>query len=246
MGTTCCCYTKRQRVSSSNSSPPQFIQIGIKTNDSPIPMDGYFGEPLLSLEETLSPFEGKINQLSYHIKEAKMNCHYPSEHNLTSDESSAIYIYTMKWSNRCLHDHIQTALNSNDRSTLQPWFKYLKLLKIALDKLPVANTEVWQGAPLDEKLREQLDSKSSSLYTSLCLCSLLMNNVIAYLKKTTTKKIMLVGYQSVNGRIVTGYTANDFQEVMVWPGIKLETLKSVVANTYYLWTFHGVSEFGEY
>ena len=60
-------------------------------------IDGYEDEPLVSLEEALKPFDGKIDQLSYYIKEAKTKCHYPSEHSLTHDESAAIYIYTMKW-----------------------------------------------------------------------------------------------------------------------------------------------------
>ncbi|CAF0944993.1 unnamed protein product [Rotaria sp. Silwood1] len=242
----CCCGKKNQRVSSEYRSVPRYTQIGIRTNDSLTPIDDYPDEPVLSLEEALELFDGKINHLSYYIQEAKMKCHYPSEHNLTLDESAAIYIYTMQWGDRCLHNYLQAALNSNDQSTLQPWLMYLKLFKSALDKLPTAKAEVWQGGPFDEKLKEQLNSKSSSLYTSLSSCSLSANEIKEYLPKTVEKKIFLVGYQSVNGKLVTGYTANGFPEAIVWPGIKLGVSKYVVTDAYHSWILYPIRSNGKY
>ncbi|CAF4283433.1 unnamed protein product [Rotaria sp. Silwood2] len=213
----CCCGKKNQRISSEYHSIPQYTQIGIRTNDPLVFIDGYLDEPVLPLEDALEPFDGKINRLSYYIQEAKMRCHYPSEHNLTLDESAAIYIYTMKSDDRCLQNYLQAALNSNDQNTLQAWFKYLKLFKTALDKLPTAKAEVWQGGPFDEKLKEQLNSKSLPLYTSLCSCSPSVNQIKDYLQKPVGNKMILLGYQSVNGKLVTGYTANNWQEAIVWP-----------------------------
>ncbi|CAF4018628.1 unnamed protein product, partial [Rotaria sordida] len=239
MGAGCCCCSKKnQRISSEYRSIPQYTPIGMKTNDPLILIDGYLDEPILSLEEALEPFYGEINHLSHYIKEAKTQCHYPSEHNLTLDESAAIYIYTMQWNDSCLYDHLQTALNSNDRSTIEPWFAYLKLFKNALDKLPTVKAEVWQGEPFDEELKEQLNSKSLPFYTSLCSCSLSINEIKKYGQQTMGKKIILVGYQSVNGKLVTDYTANDLDEAIVWPGIKLGVSKYIVTDAYHLWVLH--------
>lgn len=245
MGAASSCCRKDNNISSEYLSTPEYIQVGIKTSDTSIPMDGFTDEPLLPLEEALKPFNGKINQLSKFIKEAKTKCHYPSEHNLTLDESAAIYIYTMKW-NKCLYDHLHSALNSNNRLTLQPWFKYLKLLKTALNKLPIAKSEIWQGAPFDEQIKEQLNSKLPVLYTTLCSCSPSVNDVTSYLQKTNAKNIILVGYQSINGKVITGYTANNFPEAIIWPGIKLEVLKSLVTNNYFIWTLHPENEIGKH
>ncbi|CAF2930704.1 unnamed protein product [Rotaria sp. Silwood2] len=247
MGAGCCCCSKKHQSVSSEYRPiPQYIQIGIKSNNPLALIDGYLNEPLLSLEEALEPFDGKIDQLSHYIKEAKMKCHYPSEHNLNHDESAAIYIYTMKWGDWCLHDHLQAALNSKDQSTLKPWFKYLKLFKSALDKLPTAKAEIWQGAPFDEKLEEQLSSEPLSVYSSMCSCSLSANEITNYLQKTVGKKIILVGYQSVNGKLLTGHTANDLQEAIMWPGIRLEVSKHVMVDACNSWILHAVREIGEY
>ena len=103
---------------------------------------GYLDEPVVSLEEALKPFDDEIDQLSYYIQEAKTKCHYPSPHGLTRNESAAIYIYTMKWYDKCLYDYLEEAWESNDPSKLKPWFKYLKLFKSAFDKLPGATTEI--------------------------------------------------------------------------------------------------------
>ncbi|CAF1411932.1 unnamed protein product [Rotaria sordida] len=247
MGAGCCCCSKKnQRISSEYRSIPQYTPIGIKTNDPLILIDGYLDEPILSLEEALEPFYGEINHLSYYIKEAKTQCHYPSEHNLTLDESAAIYIYTMQWNDSCLYDHLQTALNSNDRSTIEPWFAYLKLFKNALDKLPTVKAEVWQGESFDEELKEQLNSKSLPFYTSLSSCSPSINEIKKYGQQTMGKKIILVGYQSVNGKLVTDYTANDLDEAIVWPGIKLGVSKYIVTDAYHLWVLNPVRQIGKY
>ncbi|CAF1239492.1 unnamed protein product [Rotaria sp. Silwood1] len=245
-GCCCCCSKKDQRISPEYRPISQYIQIGIKTTNPLTLIEGYLNEPVLSLEESLEPFNGKIDQLSYYIKEAKMKCHYPSEHNLNHDESAAIYIYTMKWGDRCLYDHLQAAWNSNDRSTLKPWFKYLKLFKGALDKLPSAKAEIWQGAPFDEKLKDQLSSEPLSVYSSMCSCSSSVNEIMDNLQKTAGKKIMLVGYQSVNGKLVTGYTANNLQDAIMWPGTKLGVSKYVMTDAYHSWILHAVKQIGEY
>ncbi|CAF1479960.1 unnamed protein product [Rotaria sordida] len=246
MGSGCCCCKKNQQISSEHHPIPQYIQIAIRTTNPMTFIDGYLKEPLVSLEEALEPFNGKIDQLSNYIKEAIMKCHYPSEHNLTRDESAAIYIYTMEWGDKCLRDHLQAALNSNDRSTLKPWFKYLKLFKSGLDKLPTAKTEIWQGAPFDEKLKEQLNTEPLSVYSSMCSCSPSANEITNYLQKTAGKNIILVGYQSVNGKLVNGYTANNVQEAIMWPGIKLGLSKHGMTDAYDSWILSAVRQIGEY
>ncbi|CAF3254994.1 unnamed protein product [Rotaria sp. Silwood2] len=114
----------------------RFSQLSISTSDPLRLIYGYLNEPLVSLEEALQPFHDQIDQLSHFIKEAKTECCYPSEHNLTRDESAAIYIYTMKWANNCLYDHLQEAWKTEDRATMKRWFKYLRLFQSAFDKLP--------------------------------------------------------------------------------------------------------------
>ncbi|CAF4979267.1 unnamed protein product, partial [Rotaria sp. Silwood1] len=195
----------------------RFLKLAFSTNNPLKLIDGYLNEPLASLEEALQPFNGQIDQLSYYIKEAKTKCHFPSEHNLTRDESAAIYIYTMKWSNKCLYDHLQEAWNSQDRSRMKPWYKYLRLFKSAFDKLPNAKKEIWQGTPFDESIIEKLSSKSPTLYTSMGLCLQSSNEIQNYLEKNGITKIILIGYISANGKLIGAYSANPWNEVLLYP-----------------------------
>jgi hypothetical protein len=189
-------------------------------------IDGYQYEPLVSLEEALRPFDGKIDQLSKYIKKAKMECNPLSKHHLTHDESAAIYIYTMKWKPRCLYDHLEDAWESKHRSQLKPWFKYLKLFRSALDKLPNATTEVWQGIAYDEDIKEKLKPKTKEpLYSSMGSCSTSEHEMRDYLHTKGDKKTILIGYESVNAKDITGYTASNSKETMLWPGAKVGVAK---------------------
>ncbi|CAF2831164.1 unnamed protein product [Rotaria sp. Silwood2] len=212
---------KSPAIMRDDSTMQRFLKPGISTNNPLKLIDGYLNEPLVSLEEALQPFHGRIDQLAYYIKEAKSKCHYPSEHNLTRDESAAIYIYTMKWDNKCLYDHLQEAWSFEDKSQMKPWFKYLKLFKSACDKLPNVKKEIWQGTPFDERLIEKLSSKSLSLYSSMTSCLLWPNEIDDYLRKNDNAKIILISYEFVNGKSIAGYSANSWDEVIVSPGVKL-------------------------
>ncbi|CAF4557379.1 unnamed protein product [Rotaria socialis] len=56
------------------------------------PVYGYLSHPLLPLEKALEPIASQINQLSRYKKIAINECHFPSEHGLTRDESAAVYL----------------------------------------------------------------------------------------------------------------------------------------------------------
>ena len=214
-----------------NFALERFGNIGFSRKNRLKLIDGYENERLVSLEEALQPFDGKIDQLSYYIKEAKTKCRHPSEHNLTRDESAAIYIYTMKWRDRCLYDHLEAAWNSEDPSKLKPWFRYLRLFKSALDKLPIVRTEVWQGAYYDEKIKEKLNTKPLILYTSMSSCSPSVNEIKDFLQKNPDARTILIGYGSVNGKSITGYTVGTSREVIVMPGTNLGVAKYIVNDS---------------
>ncbi|CAF3839378.1 unnamed protein product [Rotaria sp. Silwood1] len=79
----------------------RFADIDLSIKRLP-PVYGYRSVNFVSIEKVLEPIESHIDQLPYYIKIAKKNCHFPSEHGLTHDESAAIYIYTMEWGDTAL------------------------------------------------------------------------------------------------------------------------------------------------
>lgn len=102
------------------------------------PIAGYEREPLLPLREACQPLEGILNnELKNNITIALMNCGNPKD-GLTRDESAAIYLYTMEWSNKqdSLYFILNSRLREERRSLLKPWHRYLKLLLTAFFKLP--------------------------------------------------------------------------------------------------------------
>lgn len=185
-------------------------------------IEGYEKEPVVSLEEALGPFHGEIDQLPERIKEAKTKCYYPSKHQLTRDESAAIYIHSMNWKKTCVYDKLQAALKSGNQAEAKRWFKFLKLYKSALDKLPEAKGNVWQGTAYDEQKKKLLTSDEQPLYVGMGSCSPSDKALKKQLEKDSIGKKILVGYGPfVKAKDVTGYTAGDQEEFVIFPGSKL-------------------------
>ena len=196
-------------------------QIGLSTSDPLKLIDGYQNEPVVSLDESLNPFDGKINQLSAQVKEAKTKCHYPSEHNLTRDESAALYLYSMKGDRNSVHSQLQRAWQSSDRAQMKPWLKFLKLVKSGSDKLPSTKAAAWQGIPYDGEWDRKLQSDSSTFYTGMGLHPVSSNTVKDGLNVKPGSKTILVGCESVHAKDVTSYTATGEKQLLIWPGVRL-------------------------
>lgn len=214
-------------VSKRPPTPPEpllespFSHTGLsKTNPLRL-IRGYEKEPLVSLEEALAPFDGRITHLEHYIHEAKSNCFYPSNPKLTLDESAAIYIYTLKWGTDCIYDQLQNAFESNQVSETKPWFKYLKLFKSAVDKLPDASGEIWQGKENDGGLQGELSNKTLSLYTAMDIFSSSKTSVEESLSDRGIKNRLLIRFKFVGGKLVGEYTVPGSGEVLVWSGAKV-------------------------
>jgi hypothetical protein len=110
---------------------------------------------------------------------------------------------------------------------MKPWFKYLKLLKSALDKLPDVNKQIWQRIGRNEEHEKTLKKDQSQLYTCMSSCWPLYEDAKHDLNQTSVSKTIFVGYEFVNGKDVTDYTEGRTKEVMIWPGAKIYVMKVV-------------------
>ena len=237
MGSLCSCCKKTTVVEPApvkerklSVRKPSYVgnlnDLGISTTDPLRLIDGYEREPLVSLEESLAPFDGYIQYLPDQISRAKTNCYYSNPHGLTRDESAAIYLYSMQGDPNSVHEHLERAWKTNDRSQMKPWFRYLRLLKSGLNKLPDAKGEVWKGTAYDPNLANTLQSNSLPFYTCMGSCSTSMNEVRHDLHGKSGSRMILAGYKSVDGKDASGYTANKSNTGMIWPGAKVNKLKS--------------------
>ena len=221
---------------SSLSSP--FIRSGLNTSNPLNLIRGFEKEPLVSLEEALAPLFGKTNYLSNYIREAKIYCHDPSEHGLTSDESAAIYIYTMRWGNACLYNRLQIAWASEDISKMKPWLKYLKLFKSAYDKLPEVDEEIWQGKSFDSRLENELDVQPISLYTAMDVFSLSKTFVEQSLSNGSVTKKIFIGFQHIGAKWAGDYVADSRNGALVFPGTKLTVSDMEPGDDGHSMTYH--------
>lgn len=128
----------------------RFLDVDQEQQKMFVPIEGYQGSPLVSLERAVEPLVDLLPEIMRKVWIAKHNCQTPAE-NLTSDESAAICLYTMEWMprERCLYSVLNSTLRDQNRDLLRPWFPYLKLLLTALARLPARHMVVYRGIKLD-------------------------------------------------------------------------------------------------
>ncbi|CAF4859504.1 unnamed protein product, partial [Rotaria sp. Silwood2] len=175
------------------------------------PVYGYRSEKPVPIEKALEPIEPQIDELPYYIKIAKRNCHFPSEHGLTRDQSAAVYIYTMEWGDTTLYRVLNNALRSENRQALKIWFPYLKLFDTALDKLPTVKEAVWRGVSLD--IGKNFTKNQIVTWWSVNSCSSSVNVIKNFLGKNKNSTLFLI--EAVNGKKISGYTEYETEDEII-------------------------------
>ncbi|CAF4092970.1 unnamed protein product [Adineta steineri] len=189
------------------------------------PICGYWNEKLVSLEDALKFIEPRSDELENSIKTAKKDCHFPSEHGLTHDESAAIFLYTMEEGDHSLHRVLNQALRSEDRSVVKSWFPYLKLFDTALTKLPTVKKNIWRGVIGD--ISQYFNKNEELTWWSITSCSLSMLTIMHFLASETTMTLILI--EAVHGKYVTGYTKYPNEdEVLLGPGTQLRVVSDAL------------------
>jgi hypothetical protein len=173
---------------------------------------------VLSLEQSLEPIGHRIEQLDRFIEIAKDKCHFPSEHNLTRDESAAIYLYTMNWENDIFYRTIKRDL----RSTSQSWLSYLKLFDTAIQKLPNIRVNVWRGMSGD--ICKKLKKGDEFIWWNHTSCS----STETVIKDSLGPNNISCFIEDVNGKDISIYSYSPNQkEIILCSGTRLR----VVSNT---------------
>ena len=148
------------------------------------PVYGYLAYELQPLQKALEPIYSKIDQLDRFCQIAHSECHFPSEHGLTREESAAIFLYTMEWGESSFYRVINHALRAEDRSTLIPWFAYLKLFDTAVQKLPTVRKNLWRGVPKD--ISKDFKKDDEFTWWTISSCSTSVDVIKSFLKSDST------------------------------------------------------------
>ncbi|CAF1281800.1 unnamed protein product [Adineta steineri] len=180
---------------------------------------GYLAHQLVPLSKALEPISSTIDQLDRFGKIAKTQCHFPSEHGLTRDESAAVYLYTMEWGENSFYRVINRALRAEDRSALKPWFAYLKLFDVAVHKLPAVRKNIWRGVPKD--ITRNFKKGDDFTWWSISSCSTSVDIIKDFLGPNST--LFLI--EALNGKDVSSYSSYSKEnEVILCPGTRFRVV----------------------
>ncbi|CAF0822122.1 unnamed protein product [Adineta steineri] len=205
-----------------SSSRNRFTDIELE-NKHLAACDDYINYKLLSLEESMKDLENIFEEINRFITLAKIYCSYPNEHNLTKDESAAIYIYMMEISNdSSIYRILNETLHLEDRSKVFPWFGYLKLLHSAISKLPKFQGTIFRGINKDVTMTFEKDQRIT--WWGITSCSTSIDIISSFLNKSSASTLFHI--DCLNGRFISSYTCySNENEVILMP----ETILQVVS-----------------
>ncbi|CAF1470104.1 unnamed protein product [Adineta ricciae] len=184
-----------------------------------MPIDGYQDEPLVPLEESVSPVTHLFTNLAQYIWIAKRNCQKPLD-DLTQDESAAIYLYTMQFPrDQSLYLILNRFLRTENRDALTPWFKYLKLFLTALFKLQSVRATVWRGVR-GEDLSDQYPTGHEFAWWGITSCTATPDVLekTSFLGKTGVRTLFSI--ECLNGKSIKqhSYFSKTEEEIVLLPG----------------------------
>ncbi|CAF1587519.1 unnamed protein product [Rotaria sp. Silwood1] len=187
------------------------------------PIVGYAEEPLLPLVKACAPLTSIIPNLSYYVELALNETSEQPPDGLTIDESAAIRLYTIEWTEnqQSLYSMLNCTLKKDTRENLRPYFKYLKLFLTALTKLPCApSSTIWRGVTMDLSAQFPLGTSVIWWAFSSCTTSLAVLENNMYLGDTGKRTLFSV--EAINGRAI--YSHSQFvseDEILLLPGTQM-------------------------
>lgn len=201
----------------------RFIQLSYETTDFSDVLE-YLHCPVLSLEQALRPVSNRLHALDDRIKRAKKYCCHSPSSDLTRDECGALDLYAEDRGEQSLHYALNKAIRSRHRSEVKLWFGYLKLLQVALEKIPNLSITVWCG--MSCHLANNLRENQEIVWWNVTSCTS-SYDAINGLRHDYS---VLCSIESLTGKNVYRYTGRINQsEVLFLPGTRLR-VKSKVHN----------------
>jgi hypothetical protein len=195
----------------------RYLDIEIDNKKLP-PIGAYWQHTLLPLREALQPVMSRFDQLDRSIDKAIKQCWYPSKHNLTREESAAVFLYTMEGGDNSFYRVLNEALRSENRRLIRPWFGYLKLFDTALKKLPVVQECVWRG--MSGNISQKFKQGETVTWWSVSSCSVSLEVVQDFLGSDENATLIMI--EAKKARDISGYTSfPDENEVLLAPETEL-------------------------
>ncbi|CAF1273287.1 unnamed protein product [Didymodactylos carnosus] len=220
--------SKYQEDSATIKGSLRYFDVQNEPHKMLLPIEGYEYLPLMPLEETVKSLEQLIPNIQRKVYIAQQNSEEPRD-NLTVNESAAIQLYTMEWEpySQCLYFVLNSALRSENRQQLKPFFAYLKLLLTALFKLPSEKRRVYRGTNLD--LSAQYAKGTTVTWWGLTSCTEYRDNLESpqFLDKRGIRTLFII--ECENGKMIRhhSFSANE-NEILLSPGTQFTVVDNYV------------------
>ncbi|CAF2125841.1 unnamed protein product [Rotaria magnacalcarata] len=190
------------------------------------PLRGCENIPLVSIKEATRPLIPHVPEIEHMMHTIEGNNMKP-EHDLTIDESAAIALYSLEWSPRknSFYIILNNVLRHSERDALlPPWFKFLKLLLIALSKLPsTGRRAVYRGVKLN--LHEHYKRDTHIVWRGFSSCTTTADVLRAeeFFGKTGTRTLFAI--ECGTGREIRQHLfyPNE-EEILLLPGRELRVV----------------------
>ena len=205
----------------------------VDAEDEPIkelpPIKGYETLPLVSLEKAVEPLlfvvqdvRAKVSKIRMINREAPDAQLHSGSNGLTMDESAALQLFIMEDEQNDLYSSLNSALRSESRMTLRPWFPYLRLLLTASFKLPSRECVVWRAVRGD--VSQQYIVGESRIWWGFSSCTSntqLLERCSKQIEAVTTFSI-----ECIKGKCIRAFAADkDEYEILLMPGTYLKVLE---------------------
>lgn len=179
---------------------------------------GYINWKLTTLMEAMDEIQNISSSVQQFVKLAKRRCTHPDEFNLTKEESAALYLYTMEMGEQdCIYAVLNQTLRDENRSKVRPWFAYLHLLHIAVNKLPKFKGVVWRGVNKD--ISSDFKKGQQKTWWSITSCSRSVDVISSFIGEVPQSTLFNI--QCTSGRSISNYTSYPSEdEVILMPGTK--------------------------
>eukprot|EP00729_Bicosta_minor_P024848 gene24848-30236_t len=131
---------------------------------------------------------------------------------LTQDMAAAIYVYTCE---SPFYKQLNTLLRDEDRTALQPFFPYLRLLLTALRRLPKIERNVYRGVGLD--LQDQYPEGETVVWWALSSTTKTMKVLKDFLGESGKRTIFIVEVKSARDIMKYSWKTTE-DELILLPG----------------------------
>ena len=164
------CNFQMASSSTEKNSALRFAEFGALSKRMLAPIEGYDKMPVVSIKEAVQPLIDIVPNVLRNVFIVNQNCEEP-EDGLTPDESASIMLYTYESEPHedSLYVILNTALRSEQRQKLKPWFSYLRLVLTGLARLPSERRFVNRG--VREDLRPQYPKGKSFIWWGFSSCT---------------------------------------------------------------------------